>query len=304
MNKINTQLSDIEILIDQIDQHTNSNSNSNHIPKTHKNNKSKYDEKVFEEYIKRAKKSKRNSKIHFRLDKFRQAKKDRTTYGQIKYELEKLQISTNYHWIVIFLVALDCFCIGAELLIEFIQLTLINEEFNLASKTLSKDVIKLNETFILINSTNPFLFSIYETSNFHKILFNMEIFFKYLGTSILGLFIIEFFIKAIFIPRNFFFKIWEFIDAFIVVLSFSLNIYLFNRSHAVHSIIGLITLLRLWRITEIINAIVMVIETRNENKIEKLYKTVKFLDTKNEKMREKIFELEKFLIKKDEDVKN
>ena len=41
----------------------------------------------------------------------------------------------------------------------------------------------------------------------------------------------------------------------------------------------------------------MVIETRNENKIEKLYKTIKFLDTKNEELISKIHYLEDDQIK-------
>lgn len=252
MNKTNTELSDIQILIDRID--TNQ---KNELVASHKEikiqKKVKYDEKVFEDYIKRSKKSKRNSKIHFRIDKFRESKKKRSFYGHIKYELEKLQLSTRYQWLIIFLVGLDCFCIGIELLIEFIELSLIKQEYYFTKEHFFQDLIKLNDTYIMLNTSSTFFHLISETSKLHKTLFYLENFFKYLGTSILGLFIIEFVIKAIFIPMNFFIKIWEFIDAVIVLFSFTVNIYLFKRNHAVHSIIGLITLLRLWRITEIIN---------------------------------------------------
>ena len=252
MKKTNTGLSDIEILIDRID--TNQ---KNQLVTSHQEikiqKKVKYDESVFEEYIKRSKKSKRNSKIHFRIDKFRESKKKRSLYGHIKYEIQKLQLSTKYQWLIIFLVGLDCFCIGIELLIEFFELSLIKQEYHLTKEHLFHDLIKLNDTHFILNNMSQILHSMNEASNLHTTLFYLENFFKYLGTSILGLFIVDFFIKAIFIPMSFFVKVWEFIDALIVLISFTLNIYLIKRNHAVHSIIGLLTLLRLWRITEIIN---------------------------------------------------
>jgi hypothetical protein len=66
---------------------------------------------------------------------------------------------------------------------------------------------------------------------------------KYGSISILGFFIAELAVKLIFDPKSFL-KVLEILDVFVVLVSFSLNIYLLVSHLEVHAITGLITLLR------------------------------------------------------------
>ena len=74
--------------------------------------------------------------------------------------------------------------------------------------------------------------------------------FKYTSISILCMFVVEILVKLIFTPRVFI-KVWEILDALVVVISFGLNIYLIKQELGM--IVLFITILRLWRIFEIVN---------------------------------------------------
>ena len=84
----------------------------------------------------------------------------------------------------------------------------------------------------------------------HLIFHVLEMIFKYTSITILGMFVVEFIVKLIFTPRVFI-KVWEILDALVVVISFGLNIYLINQDLGMSVLF--ITILRLWRIFEIVN---------------------------------------------------
>ena len=46
---------------------------------------------------------------------------------------------------------------------------------------------------------------------------------------------------------------WELVDAFVVTISFSINLYLYIFGEEVKTVAGLLMLLRMWRIGEIAN---------------------------------------------------
>lgn len=197
-------------------------------------------EHLYREYIEKSKKSKRDSKLMISQDNFKYNDASRFSYKRIKHDIEKLQSSSKYHWIIIYLVAIDCFSIITELLIEYIELSITSEKFHFTQHYLDQGVINLNKTHKLLTHYSRLENQI----GSYNWLCVLETFFKYLGTSILGIFVIEFVVKLIFTPRKLFAKKWEFIDTIIVITSFSVNLYLIKRHHAVHSTIGLITLLR------------------------------------------------------------
>ena len=74
---------------------------------------------------------------------------------------------------------------------------------------------------------------------------------KYVGVSILGIFIVEIILKLIFTTKAFLKSKLEIFDAIIVIISFILDIVFFD--HHAASAFELLTLLRLWRIARIIN---------------------------------------------------
>ena len=74
---------------------------------------------------------------------------------------------------------------------------------------------------------------------------------KYVGLTILGIFLVEIVIKLAFNTRAFLKSKLELFDSTIVIASFVLDIVFFD--HSAHSAFELITLLRLWRIARIVN---------------------------------------------------
>lgn len=132
--------------------------------------------------------------------------------------------SEKFHTIVVILVVIDCLCVTVELTLEHI------ENYVLKHDQKQHDHHRLNFYFHLAEGI-----------------------LQYTCLTILALFVVEVLIKLAFIPRVFISSKWEILDALVVVISFGINIYLLNNKHVVMSIGGLLTLLRLWRITEIVN---------------------------------------------------
>ena len=70
---------------------------------------------------------------------------------------------------------------------------------------------------------------------------------------ILSVFVVEILFKLVFLFKMFIRSKFEIFDAFIIVVSLGVNIFLLMNKKMVMSIGGLLTLFRLWRITEIVN---------------------------------------------------
>lgn len=93
--------------------------------------------------------------------------------------------------------------------------------------------------------------------------------FHYLSLSILTLFLVEVSFKLFVYRREFFHHKFEVLDAIVVIVSFVLDIVLLFREHEFEAL-GLLILLRLWRVARIINGIILSVKTRSEQQVSKL----------------------------------
>ncbi|XP_063172018.1 voltage-gated hydrogen channel 1 [Candoia aspera] len=93
--------------------------------------------------------------------------------------------------------------------------------------------------------------------------------FHYLSLSILTLFLVEVSFKLFAYRLEFFHHKFEVLDAIVVVVSFVLDIVVLFREHEFEAL-GLLILLRLWRVARIINGIILSVKTRSEQQISKL----------------------------------
>ncbi|XP_061458570.1 voltage-gated hydrogen channel 1 [Rhineura floridana] len=93
--------------------------------------------------------------------------------------------------------------------------------------------------------------------------------FHYLSLSILTLFLVEIFFKLFAYRLEFFHHKFEVLDAIVVIISFVLDVVLLFREHEFEAL-GLLILLRLWRVARIINGIILSVKTRSEQQMSKL----------------------------------
>ncbi|XP_007489906.1 voltage-gated hydrogen channel 1 isoform X1 [Monodelphis domestica] len=93
--------------------------------------------------------------------------------------------------------------------------------------------------------------------------------FHYLSIAILTFFMIEVALKLYVFRLEFFYHKFEILDAVIVIISFVLDIVLLFQEHAFEAL-GLLILLRLWRVARIINGIIISVKTRSERQLSRL----------------------------------
>ncbi|MEE6503925.1 hypothetical protein FKM82_005013 [Ascaphus truei] len=93
--------------------------------------------------------------------------------------------------------------------------------------------------------------------------------FHYLSISVLTFFIVELFGKLYAFRLEFFHHKFEVFDAVIVIISFIIDIVYISRED-VFNAVGLLILLRLWRVARIINGVIVSVKSRAEDKINKL----------------------------------
>ncbi|XP_049645328.1 voltage-gated hydrogen channel 1 isoform X2 [Suncus etruscus] len=93
--------------------------------------------------------------------------------------------------------------------------------------------------------------------------------FHYLSIAILTFFMMEIFLKIFVFRLEFFHHKFEILDAVVVVVSFVLDIVLVFREHEFEAL-GLLILLRLWRVARIINGIIISVKTRSERQLLRL----------------------------------
>ncbi|RNA22836.1 voltage-gated hydrogen channel 1 [Brachionus plicatilis] len=110
--------------------------------------------------------------------------------------------------------------------------------------------------------------------------------FKYLGFGILCIFMVEIALKIIFVFNEFRHSKLEILDAIVVVISFIAEIVVLKHDDAISAIVGLIAILRLWRIIRIVNVkilypgFVLVVEDQCESKISKLNQNIEILNNR------------------------
>lgn len=93
--------------------------------------------------------------------------------------------------------------------------------------------------------------------------------FHYMSFAILVFFMLEIFFKIFVFRLEFFHHKFEILDAIVVVVSFVLDLILLFKNHHFEAL-GLLILLRLWRVARIINGIIISVKTRSERQILRL----------------------------------
>lgn len=88
----------------------------------------------------------------------------------------------------------------------------------------------------------------------------------YMSIGILSLFIIEIALKMYVMRQEFFKHRMEVFDAIIVILTFSLDIAL-AKEEGLISAVGLLIVLRLWRITSILNGVILSVKVQAERRL-------------------------------------
>ncbi|XP_072207144.1 voltage-gated hydrogen channel 1 [Excalfactoria chinensis] len=115
--------------------------------------------------------------------------------------------------------------------------------------------------------------------------------FHYLSLSILTIFLVEVGFKIYVYGREFFHHKFEVLDSIVVVVSFILDLVLLFREHEFEAV-GLLILLRLWRVARIINGIILSVKTRSEQQVSKLKQVNLKLATKVEQLQHSCVEKE------------
>ncbi|XP_048820122.1 voltage-gated hydrogen channel 1 [Lagopus muta] len=115
--------------------------------------------------------------------------------------------------------------------------------------------------------------------------------FHYLSLSILTIFLVEVGFKIFIYGREFFHHKFEVLDSVVVVVSFILDLVLLFREHEFEAV-GLLILLRLWRVARIINGIILSVKTRSEQQVSKLKQVNLKLATKVEQLQHSCVEKE------------
>ncbi|XP_061115549.1 voltage-gated hydrogen channel 1-like [Conger conger] len=100
--------------------------------------------------------------------------------------------------------------------------------------------------------------------------------FHYLSLSLLTFFIVELAAKVFAYQQEFFRHKFEVLDGVVVILSFVLDIVYISHEDAFDAV-GLLILLRLWRVARIINGLLVSVKNHADHKIQKLKETNKRL---------------------------
>ncbi|KAI5622593.1 voltage-gated hydrogen channel 1 [Silurus asotus] len=108
--------------------------------------------------------------------------------------------------------------------------------------------------------------------------------FHYLSLSLLTFFMVELCFKLYAFRLEFFHHKFEVFDAIVVVVSFILDIVYISQESAFDAM-GLLILLRLWRVARIINGILLSVKSQADHKVNKLKE-------ENSNLHEQISELE------------
>uniref|UniRef100_A0A8C8WWA9 Voltage-gated hydrogen channel 1 n=1 Tax=Panthera leo TaxID=9689 RepID=A0A8C8WWA9_PANLE len=93
--------------------------------------------------------------------------------------------------------------------------------------------------------------------------------FHCMSIAILTFFMMEIFLKLYVFRLEFFHHKFEILDTIVVVISFILDIVLLFHEHQFEAL-GLLILLRLWRVARIINGIIISVKTRSERQLLRL----------------------------------
>jgi hypothetical protein len=165
---------------------------------------------------------------------------------------QKFLLSHEFQISVVVLVVIDCLCVAGELIIESIQ-NAIEKHHAIHGRKSHSSSLTSNKTESILNHTSGFV-GHEETvispgghhihhDNMHPVLFVLEEIFKYASFVILCVFIVEIILRLIFVPRVFA-HILELLDTCVILISFSLNLFLVITERDFYIFTGIITILR------------------------------------------------------------
>ncbi|CAG0922217.1 unnamed protein product [Notodromas monacha] len=118
--------------------------------------------------------------------------------------------------------------------------------------------------------------------------------FHYLSISVLCIFLVEYTLKLFVMRLSFFKHCMEIFDLIVIIVSLILEI-LFRHSHSASTGTGLLVVLRLWRVTRIVNGIVLSVKIHANEKLKAEREERKHLEDELEKMKERNDQLERDL---------
>jgi hypothetical protein len=159
--------------------------------------------------------------------------------------LEKVRNILNshrFHTIIIILVVVDCCLVAGELIIDWIEIHLEKESVNDDRKFLQTKKSHLDTAYRNLTDAHSHHDDTHK-SGVAQFLKTLELICKYGSFSILSFFIIEIAIKAVVMPKNCC-KFFEVFDAFVVIVSWSMNLFLMIVGVAIHALSGLMTIFR------------------------------------------------------------
>ncbi|XP_072456577.1 voltage-gated hydrogen channel 1-like [Notamacropus eugenii] len=93
--------------------------------------------------------------------------------------------------------------------------------------------------------------------------------FRYLSITFVTFFMIEIAIKLYVFHKEFFSHKFEILDVVVVIVTFALNITVLFKEHDLEAL-GLLILLRLWRVARIMNSIILSSKTHSERQLSRL----------------------------------
>ena len=172
--------------------------------------------------------------------------------GCDKSKLRSILNSPKFHFFIIALVVVDCLFVAGELIIDYIEIHISKtnthnfDEFYFKANTRDMDLMYENVT---TNQTlSPSNFVSKSNLSTMKTLKVLEKICKYSSFTILTIFVVDILAKVLIEPRKFL-KILELFDAIVVFSGFFLNLYLIKSNVVIHSLSGLITVLRFYFLT-------------------------------------------------------
>jgi hypothetical protein len=151
-------------------------------------------------------------------------------------KIRQLLNSHKFHTLIIVLVCIDCLIVTAELIIEAIDKSLQDQARMNNYKSFLQLLKDMQVHKTLIESSQ-------QHQKMHLILVKLETILKLMSFSILALFIVEILVKLILVPRNFL-RFLEIFDAFVITMSFGVNLSLLIAKNDLYIFTGLFTILR------------------------------------------------------------
>lgn len=162
--------------------------------------------------------------------------------------------SHRFQVVIVSLVIFDCLLVIGELLID-IRILEIHENESFTTDASQMDLVPTTQVL------------------------------HYLSIAVLSVFLVEIAAKIYAFRIDFFRSKLELFDALIVIVSFSLDVAFRHHHDAVNGI-GLLVILRLWRVTRILNGIVMSVKKQAERKLHRERRIKEALEQELAKFRE------------------